>query len=198
MKMQFANIKSFEYVVEFHDVHLYYNNDNDEQMEYLLCLNKDSPHILHKKYLMPIITKDFTQFVKDCLEYPTESMGKAEWEINIIQLIDKYNENLSTDILKFINVKLGSLILGNIKYKNFSYLKKVEKQLTTPYKFPTIDDNQNFTSQICWLMIMINNLLSVTKNKLVDLNYQTKSTQEINEIKTQNFDYLDWIFDYWS
>jgi hypothetical protein len=51
MKMQFANINSCEYIVEFHDVHLYYNNDDDEQMEYLFSFNKSSSNGLNKKYL---------------------------------------------------------------------------------------------------------------------------------------------------
>lgn len=200
MLMQFANIKSFEYIVEFHDVHLYYDNDNDEKMEYLFCINKNSPNILNKKYLMPIQTQQFVQFVKDCLEYPEEKLSKNDFEINIIQLIEKYNQNYSIDVMNLINVKIGSLLLNHIQYKNFDYLKKIEKQFGSQYKFSKTIDSQFFNSQICYLIIMINNLLSIKKTQIINPNYKIKKSKKINmkEIKTDNFDYLDFIFDYWS
>jgi hypothetical protein len=200
MKMQFDNIKSFEYTVEFHDVHLYYNNDDDEKMEYLFCLNKGAPNILNKKILMPIDTKQFVQFIKDCLEYPVENLTKTDFEINIIQLIDKYNSNYSLDILNLVNIKLGSLLLSHIKFKNFSYLKKVEKQFGSQSKLANTADVQCFNSQICFLIIMLNNLISVEKKQKNNHNYQIKKSQleQMNQINTENFDYLDFIFDYWS
>jgi hypothetical protein len=200
MKMQFDDIKSFEYTVEFHDVHLYYNNDDDEQIEYLFCLNKGAPSILNKKILMPIDTKQFVQFVKDCLEYPVENLSKSDFEINIIQLIDKFNNNYNLDILNLINIKLGSLILSHIKFKNFDYLKKVEKQFGSQNKLANTADVQCFNSQICYLIIILNNLVNVNKIQKNNHNYQIKKSQltQINQIKIENFDYLDFIFDYWS
>ena len=198
--MQFDNIKSFEYTVEFHDVHLYYNNDDDEKMEYLFCLNKGAPNILNKKILMPIDTKQFVQFIKDCLEYPVENLTKTDFEINIIQLIDKYNSNYSLDILNLVNIKLGSLLLSHIKFKNLSYLKKVEKQFGSQSKLANTADVQCFNSQICYLIIMLNNLVSVGKIQKNNHNYQIKKSQlvQMNQLNTENFDYLDFIFDYWT
>ena len=200
MKMQFDDIKSFGYTIEFHDVHLYYNNDDDEEMEYLFCLNKGAPNILNKKILMPIDTKQFVQFVKDCLEYPSENLSKSDFEINVIQLIDKYNNNYSLDILNLINIKLGSLLLSHIKFKNFDYIKKVEKQFGSQNKLANTADVQYFNSQICFLIIILNNLVSVNKIQKTNNNYKIKKSQltQINQIKTENFDYLDFIFDYWS
>lgn len=200
MKMQFDNIKSFEYTVEFHDVHLYYNNDDDDTMEYLFCFHKESPKILNKKYLMPIDTKLFVQFVKDCLEYPVENLSKNDFEINIIQLMDKYNNNYSLDILNLINIKLGNLILTHIKFKNFDYLRKLEKQFGSQQKLANTADVQCFNSQICYLIILLNNLISVEKKQKNNHNYKIKKSQliQMNQMKTENFDYLDFIFDYWS
>ena len=208
MKMQFDNLKSFEYTVEFHDVHLYYNdndndndnyNDTDEKMEYLFCLNNGSASILHKKYLMPINTKQFIQFIKDCLEYPEENLSKSDFEIAVIQLIGKYNNN-SLDILYLVNIKLGSLILSHIKFKDFDYLKKVEKQFGSHSKLANTADIQYFNSQICYLIIILNNLISVKKIQKNNHYYQIKKSQlvQMKQIKTDNFDYLDFIFDYWS
>ncbi len=196
MKMQFANINSCEYIVEFHDVHLYYNNDDDEQMEYLFSIG----NTFTKKYLLPINTKNFIQFVANCLKYPGEKLSKDEFEINVIQLVNKYNQNYTCDVMNLINTKLGSLILHNIQYKNFAYLKSIEKQFGFGNKFLKTIDSQFFNSQICYLLIMINNLLSLNKIPLVNKNYKIKKTNEtsITQIKTENFDYLDFIFDYWS
>jgi hypothetical protein len=203
MKMQFDNIKSFEYTVEFHDLHLYYNDDDNEKMEYLFCLNNQVPNILNKKILMPINTKHFVQFIKDCLEYPVENLSKHDFEINIIQLIDKYNNNFSFDILNLINIKLGNLILSHIKFKNFAYLKNLHKQFGSQNKLANIKDIQFFNSQICYLIILLNNLISVKKQQKNNQNYRIKKSQviqlnQINQLKTENFDYLDFIFDYWS
>ncbi len=201
--MQFDNIKSFEYTVEFHDLHLYYNDDDNEKMEYLFCLNNQVPNILNKKILMPINTKHFVQFIKDCLEYPVENLSKHDFEINIIQLIDKYNNNFSFDILNLINIKLGNLILSHIKFKNFAYLKNLHKQFGSQNKLANIKDIQFFNSQICYLIILLNNLISVKKQQKNNQNYRIKKSQviqlnQINQLKTENFDYLDFIFDYWS
>ncbi len=198
MKMQFANIKSCEYIVEFHDVHLYYNDDYDEQMEYLFCFNNNSPHILNKKYLMPINTKQFVQFVKDCLEYPIEQLDKEHWELNVIQLVGKYSEQLPSEVMHMINIKLGSLILSQPTYKSFPYLKKIEKQFTASYKLMSNEDTESFSSQICWLLIMINNLVSVSKIGKTKSHYKSKKPNEITNGQTGNFDLLDFIFDYWS
>lgn len=196
MKMQFANINSCEYIVEFHDVHLYYNNDNDEQMEYLFSIG----NTFTKKYLLPVNTKNFVQFVANCLEYPVQKLSKDEFEINVIQLVDKYNQNYTCDVMNLINTKLGSLILHHIQYKNFTYLKSIEKQFGLGNKFSKTIDSQFFNSQICYLLIMINNLVSLNKIPLANKNYKIKKTKEnsITQIKTENFDYLDFIFDYWS
>ena len=61
-------------------------------------------------------------------------------------------------------------------------------------------DSKFFNSQICYLIIMINNLLSLNKTTLINKNYKIKKTKETNitHIKTENFDYLDFIFDYWT
>ncbi len=203
MKMQFANINSCEYIVEFHDVHLYYNNEDDEQMEYLFNFNKTSSNAINKKYLLPINTKSFVQFVANCLEYPGEKLSKSDFEISIIQLIDKYNQNYNCDVMNLVNTKIGSLILHHIQYKDFVNLKSIEKQFGFGNKFSKTVDSQFFNSQICYLLIMINNLLSLNKKPLVNFvnkNYKIKKTKEtcITDIKTENFDYLDFIFDYWS
>ena len=206
MKMQFDNLKSFEYTVEFHDVHLYYSdndsdNDNyDEKMEYLFCLSNGLANGINKKYLMPIDTKQFYQFVKDCLEYPEENLSKSDFEIAVIQLIGKYNNNNSLDILNLVNIKLGNLILSHIKFKDFDYLKKVEKQFGSHSKLANTADVQYFNSQICYLIIILNNLISVKKILKNNHYYQIKKSQlvQMKQIKTDNFDYLDFIFDYWS
>ena len=197
MKMQFDNIKSFDYTVEFHDVHLYYDDGDDEKMEYLFCINKVSPKVLNKKILMPIDTKQFVQFVKDCLEYPQENLSKTDFEINIIQLIDKYNNNYSLDILNIINIKLGNLLLSHIKFKNFDYLRNLEKQFCSHNKLANTADVQYFNSQICYLIIMLNNLVSVKKNQKDNQNYKIKKLQ-IKKLEKDNICYLDFIFDYWS
>lgn len=202
MRMQFANINSFEHIVEFHDLHLYYTNESDESMEYLFSLNKDLPNTISKKYLLPIDTKSFVQFVSDCLTYPTEKLSKDEFEINIIQLIDKYNQSYTLDVMNLINIKIGSLLLNHHQYKNFPHLKKIEKQFGVPHKFIKTTETQFFNSQIGYLLIIINNLIGIKKTPVVNLNYKIpKSKANTNDIKhicSDNFNYLDFIFDYWS
>jgi len=198
--MLFPDINSFEYIVEFHDIHLYYNKDDDEKMEYLFSLNQDMPGLLNKKYLLPIDTKSFGQFVAECLEYPAEKLSEDEFQINIIQLVDKYNENYTLDVTNLINKKIGSLLLNHVQYKNFPYFKKIEKQFGIQNKFAKIVDSIVFNSQICYLLIMINNLLSLTKKPIINLKYKIKKIKQpdINQIQTDTFNYLDFIFDYWT
>lgn len=196
MKMQFANINSFEHIVEFHDVHLYYTNDNDEFMEYLFSIG----NTFTKKYLLPINTKSFVQFVSDCLTYPTEKLSKDEFEISIIQLIDKYNQSYTLDVMNLINVKIGSLLLNHIQYKNFTYLKSIEKQFGVSHKFIKTDETKFFNSQICYILIIINNLIGIKKTPIINYNYKISKSKavDIKHIFTDNFNYLDFIFDYWS
>ena len=188
--MQFENIKSFDYTVEFHDIHLYYN---DNKMEYLFNFHNKLPHNVDKKYLIPVDIKEFNQFVKDCLEYSVEKLSQSDFESIVIQLIDKYKYNYSLQVLKLINIKLGSLILSNPEYKNFDYLKKLEKEFSSHNKLSKNDNPPYFYAQIRYLIIMLNNLVSVRKTKNPVSNYKIIQMDQFKK-----FDYLDFVFDYWS
>lgn len=199
MKMIFGNIKSFDYIIEFHDIHLYYEDENDEEIEYLFCINKNLSHLLGKKYLLPINNTHFKNFIRDCLEYNSTIKNKSDFDIEVIQIVEKYSHKYNPEIIKLLNIKLGSLILSNFKYKNLEYLKNLEKYFVPKYNFSSSDivDNQTYNSQIHFLIIIINNLISISKNRTINLNYQIKSNQ-CHNINTSQFNYLDFIFDYFT
>jgi hypothetical protein len=121
-----------------------------------------------------INTYDFKEFIKSCLEFPIIKNNKFEFEINIILLITKY---YNSDIISrgIILSMIGSLILFNIKYKKFIYLKKLEPFICT--------DNI-----IKYLIIIVNNIKSMKKEKII---------KEKNSI-TDEINVLDFIFDYYE
>ena len=197
MKMIFNNIKSFDYIVEFHDIHLYYDDLDDTEIEYLFCINKKLSGV-NKKYLLPINNNHFKQFIRDCIEFEFEIKSKFDFETEVIQLIEKYS-NINKQIINYLNIKLGSLILSNLKYKNFAYLKKIEKYFIPEYANIT-DTNcsKNNNLQIQYLIIMINNLINVSTNPTINLNYQIDKNLLFQNIKTDQYDHLDFIFDYFT
>jgi hypothetical protein len=198
MKWEFNNINLYNWIVEFHDVHLYYTNDYDETIEYLFSIGHGLPKILNKKYLVIINANSFRNFIGKCLEMPMEPVDKSQFEIQVIQIIEKYSHKNSWEYFYWLNLKLGNLILSNVKYKNLPNLKHIEKQFALNYKFSTVEENVQFDSQIQFLIIMINNLTKTTKKPIVNFQHKISGKKNLEEITESDFNYLDFVFDYWT
>ena len=156
------------YTIKFKDSFI--NETSDKQIFGYLFTFKQMP--LTKILLMRINKEEITDFISYCLEFPIVKKTKIDFEIEIMILFDKYKQ--SNNITKYIIIgMIGSMILFNIKYKNFKYLNNLESYFQ-------LDPN------IKYLIIMINNLeeLIITHNN------------NNNNITNNKFNILDFIFDY--
>jgi hypothetical protein len=174
------DINQTHYSIILHDVHLYL--EPKKQMKYLFCLNTQH---YPKKYLLDINYNLFENFIKECLEIGNETLNREDWEINIIQTLEKYQYVQNDNLKIFLNKKLGNLILNNFQHKNFAYLRKIEKYFVcySDYDYNSLQYKLN--SQIKYLIILINNLVEI-KTSTVRIK---KTHEPIN--------FLDFIFDYY-
>ena len=126
---------------------------------------------------------DFENFIKECLEMGSELINKNDWEVSVIQIIEKYDSTQNPSLKMYLNKKLGNLILFNPQYKNFDYLRKLEKFFYS-YSQPNSYFKQN--SQIKYLLILVNNLVEIKTSPI-----------KIKRQKPQPVDLMDFIFDYY-
>ena len=175
---------SIQWTVVLHDVHLYME---PTQMKYLFDI---TGHDNNKKYLIGINYEDFKDFIKECLEYGPNLLNLNDFEISIIQIIEKYSSiDLNSNLRLFLIKKLGNLILFNSQYKNFNYLKNLDKYFTSYSDFPT--DNTNFKQslQIKYLLILINNMIELKSNKIKIEHLVFHQQEPIH--------FLDFIYDFY-
>jgi hypothetical protein len=110
--------------------------------------------------------EELVDFMSYCLDYPMIKKNKLDFEMEIIILLNKYiYANMLTK--QIIISMIGSMIIFNIKYKKFEYLKK----LNLYYHLDT---------KIKYLIFIINNIEELTTKISVN----------------NKFDILDFIFDY--
>lgn len=165
-------IKVLEYTIYFHSVNLFSKYRNI------------FTYLFSKKYLLKIEYNLFKNFIKECLlikvlmEYNEIIENRRDlFEINIIQLIEKYS-TADTQIRCIITKMLGCLLLNNIEYFDFFYLRKIQN-FFNPYA------NSTEAMQCRFLIILLNNLMKV----------KVKSQKNnIKSILTENI--LDFIYDY--
>lgn len=142
-------------------------NKYNKNFEYLFVIN-------YHKYIYTINTNDFTEFIMNCLEFPLIKPNKFEFEINIILLVTKYfnSNNVARNI---ITSMIGSMLIFNIKYKKYNYIKKL-------HNFIHCDNN------IKYLIILANNMTEIKLDSII---------QETNK-HNENINMLDFIFDYYQ
>jgi hypothetical protein len=172
MKFIFNN-NNQNYIVKFHEVHLYHKNNN--KLQYLFI----HPIFKYKKYIIDIDFYDFKNFIIKCSE--NESIIKLASDVKI-----EYKK-LTEKLISYKNInsrliscqKLGELIFYNFHHKDVFEIKDI-------YSLFTSLDNEDtsinsFNCQIRYLIIMINNLLNI----------------EQNTIRNYEFNMLDFIYDYY-
>jgi hypothetical protein len=173
------------WTVVLHDVHLYMES---KQMKYLFNI---SGPCYYKKYLLDINYLDFKEFIKECLDYGPNPLNQNDFEMSIIQIIKKYpNQEINSNLRLFLNKKLGNLILFNSQFKNFYYLKKLEKFFSIYSNFQTDNMQIKQNSQIKYLLILINNIVELKSN-----NIRIKSSVGKPSLHEPNW--LDFIYDYY-
>lgn len=164
------NINVCNHIVKFSPIYIDLIK-NKNKFTYLFILNY---YKICRNYLIDINMDDFTNFLNLCLETPIMSKStRINFELDIISLVNKYINATDTITRKVACIVIGRLLLSNIKYKNFSYLKKLELYF--------YEENE-----IKYLIIMINNLIECTK-------YDIAIKPSIKDINM-----IDFVFDYYS
>ncbi len=173
MQIIISDIKKI-YTLTFSDTCI--SNNNTDTFDYMFIIKSPISNYIHThgKYIYNININDFKEFIVSCLEFPIIKTSKFDFEINIILLITKYY-NMDKISRSIILSMIGSMLIFNIKYKKFIYLKKLEP-------FIHSDD------MIKYLIIIANNIKNLKQEKIIpekDFLY--------NEINI-----LDFIFDYYE
>ena len=215
MKFIYNNINDEKYIIKFHDVHLYLQKN--KKLQYLFTNNI---HI-YKKYIIDINYYDFQDFVKECIELQYTSVvetknnfefqytsvvetknsfklqcavkteTKNNFELQCIQLVEKLVTTSNIDFKLYCCKKLGSLILLNYIHKDFKGLKPLHKLFTFFVSESDIKIN-SLNSQIRYLIIILNNLIEVSKHKIkIKKIINNQSLYDQNSI-------LDFIYDYYE
>jgi hypothetical protein len=172
MKFIFNN-NNINYIVKFHEVHLYYKNNN--KLQYLFI----HPIYKYKKYIIDIDYYDFKNFIIKCLENQYIKLSN-DIKNEFIKLTEKIIMNKNINLKINLCQKLGELILNNYNSKDVFNIKDI-------YVLFTSLNNENklinsFNSKIRYLIIIINNLLDI----------------EQNIIRNNEFNILDFIYDYYT
>jgi hypothetical protein len=167
------NSNNINYIVKFHEVHLYYKNNN--KLQYLFI----HPIYKYKKYIIDIDYYDFKNFIIKCLENQYIKFSN-DIKNEYIKLTEKIIMNKNIDLKINLCQKLGELILNNYNSKDIFDIKDI-------YVLFTSLNNENklinsFNSKIRYLIIIINNLLDI----------------EQNFIRNNEFNILDFIYDYYT
>ncbi len=170
MQIIISDIKKI-YTLTFNDTCI--SNNNSDTFDYIFTIKSPLSN-LHCKYTYNININDFKEFIVSCLEFPIIKTSKFDFEINIILLVTKYY-NMDKITRCIILSMIGSLMIFNIKYKKFIYLKKLEP-------FIHCDD------MVKYLIIIANNINNLKQDKIIP-----EKNISYNEINI-----LDFIFDYYE
>ena len=162
------------HIVKLNSLFIDINTENisPKSFNYLFILRENK---IYGNYIININIDDFKNYIKLCLQSKFNTTSKINFELDIISLICKFYDS---DIItkKIICIMIGKLILSNIKYKNFYYLKKLEL-------FFHVND------EIKYLLILITNIIECNPKSVIYKPY----------IKViQDSDIIDFIFDYYS
>jgi hypothetical protein len=173
MKFIFNN-NNQKYIVKFHEVHLYYKKNN--KLQYLFV----HPIYKYKKYIIDIDYYDFKNFIIKCSVNEFTIKLASDVKIEYKNLTDKIISCKNIDSKLNLCQKLGELILFNYHHKDVFDIKNIYILFTSLNNDDILLNS--FNCQIRYLIIMINNLLSIDKNMNRD-NYE--------------FNMLDFIYDYY-
>ena len=170
------NIDVYNHIVKFNSLFIDMNKTlktQDKSFNYLFILKENK---IYGSYLINIDMNDFKNFIMLCLETTLNISTKTNFELDIISLIAKFNSsNITTQ--KIICIMIGRLILYNIKYKNFYYLRKLELFF-------------HYIVEIKYLLILITNLTECKPK------YNISKRPSLDTL--QDSDIIDFIFDYYS
>ena len=168
------NSNNQNYIVKFHEVHLYYKKNN--KLQYLFI----HPIYKYKKYIIDINYYDFKNFIIKCSENECTIKLAIDVKIEYKKLTEKIISCKNIDSRLNLCQKLGELIFFNYHHKDAFDVKNIY------VLFTSIDNDDNFINsfncQIRYLIIMINNLMDIEHNTIRD-NY--------------DFNMLDFIYDYY-
>ena len=116
---------------------------------------------------------------------------KNNFELQCVQLVEKLVTTSNIDFKLYCCKKLGSLILLNYIHKDFKGLKPLHKLFTFFVSESDIKIN-SLNSQIRYLIIILNNLIEVSKHKIkIKKIINNQSLYDQNSI-------LDFIYDYYE
>lgn len=163
------NLIVCDHNIKLNSVFIYIISKN--MFEYLFIIKETQ---ITKSYIVKIDKNDFIEFIKSCLNSKPKKESRTNFELDIITLITKYchSEGITR---KVICIMIGRLLLYNINYRNFYYLRKLELFFHEDL-------------EIKYLLILVNNLLECTLN--LPLNNTKPSFKNIN--------ILDFVYDYYS
>ena len=163
------NLVVYDHMIKLNNVFI--DKITKNNFNYLFILKETQ---ITKSYIVKIDKNDFIEFIKSCLITSPTKESRINFELDIITLISKYC-NSDEITRKIICIVIGRLLLYNINYRNFRYLKKLE-----------LFFHENL--EITYLIILVNNLLEC---KLYLPNISIKPS-------FKNINILDFIFDYYS
>jgi hypothetical protein len=173
MKFIFNN-NNINYIIKFHEVHLYYKNNN--KLQYLFI----HPIFKYKKYIIDIDFYEFRNFIIKCSENEYNIKLASDVKIEYKKLTEKLISCKDIELRLYLCQKLGELIFSNYHHKDVFDIKNIYVLFTSLNNEDTFINL--FNCQIRYLIIMINNLLDIEQNIIRD-NYK--------------FDMLDFIYDYY-
>lgn len=177
MKFIYDNINNQKYIVKFHDVHLYLQKNH--KLQYLFT---NQVHV-YKKYILDIDYNEFKQFVQNCIELDSLVATRDQFELECVHILEKLSTETDVNFKLYCCMKLGSLILSNFSYKNFTYLKKINNHFNCNL-------SGLLNSQIRYLIIILNNLIDINISNIKQKKLKTNIIQEIN--------FMDFIYDYYQ
>ena len=183
MKIIINDFNCKNYMIHFHPVFIWNTDENlsknNNKFKYLFILNYSQQQ---QKFMITQDKNNFREFIKECIQYPMIKKSVTDFEVDVIFLIskffDSYNNNKDENMKrKVILYMLGSLLLFNIKYKNYDYLRKLELFFS--------HTNTYEDECIKFLIIMMNNLNKITIEDTYDKNLLS-------------IDMIDFAFDYYE
>jgi hypothetical protein len=172
MKFIFSNYNQ-NYIVKFHEVHLYHKNNN--KLQYLFI----HPIFKYKKYIIDINFYEFKNFIIKCSENESTIKLASDVKIEYKKLTEKLISCKDIESRLYLCQKLGELIFSNYHHKDVFDIKNIYILFTSLNNEDTFINL--FNCQIRYLIIMINNLLDIQQNT----------------IRNYEFDMLDFIYDYY-
>lgn len=186
MKLIFENINGKNYIIKFHEIFMYLENNT---MQYIFNIITSG---FSKKYLYEFTLDEFKNFIKSCIVLGDNYLTRFEFEAQITQLIETYGHYPDVGTRLILDKKIGNLLLFNHQYFDFPYLKNLEKHFYSVPKTNIITGESGLKQnlEIKYLLIILSNLMYVSVNDYINSEQMSESFE--------NFNLLDFIFDHYD